>query len=79
MNRYTATFHTHLAAMLTERSLRNAGLEARMAPVPRALSSSCGTCVFYAAEDGSAALLDEDWEAVYLQTESGYVTLMQNN
>ena len=52
MNRYVATFHTHLSAMLTCRALTDAGLEARMAPVPRSISSSCGTCVrFECGED----------------------------
>ena len=66
MNYYIATFHTHLAALKSHRSLKAAGSTARMAPVPRKISSSCGTCVFYEAEDPSYALLDEDTEAVYV-------------
>lgn len=62
---YIATFHTHLAALKSHRSLKTAGHAARMAPVPRKISSSCGTCVFYEAEEPSYALLDEDTEAVY--------------
>ena len=49
MNRYIATFHTHLSALLTCQSLTAAGAEARMMPVPRKLSASCGTCVAYQA------------------------------
>lgn len=62
---YIATFHTHLAALKTHRSLTKAGFEARMAPVPRKISSSCGTCVFYHAAEPCYELLDEDTEAVY--------------
>ena len=51
MERYVATFHTHLAAMRTCAALKKDGLEAKLAPVPRRLSSSCGTCVFYQGED----------------------------
>ena len=49
MTDYLATFHTHLAALKTHRAMTAAGLTARMAPVPRKISSSCGTCVFYRA------------------------------
>ncbi len=65
MSDFIATFHTHLAALKTHRNLAKAGLTARMAPVPRKISSSCGTCVFYTAPDPSYALLDEDTEGVY--------------
>ena len=62
---YIATFHTHLAALKTYRSLTQAGHTARMAPVPRKISSSCGTCVFFSAQEPCYELLDEDTEAVY--------------
>ena len=65
MREFVATFHTHLAALKTHRSLKKLGVEARMAPVPRKISSSCGTCVFYRAEDPCYTSLDEDAEAVY--------------
>ena len=65
MNHYLATFHTHLAALKTHRSLQRQGVEARMSPVPRKISSSCGTCVQYYAEDMHKQCMDEDVEAVY--------------
>lgn len=69
---YVATFHTHLAALRSCRALQGAGHGgARMAPVPRSLSSSCGTCVFYQAEEPLLPLLDRDLEAVYRQDENG--------
>ena len=51
MSTYVATFYTHLSAQLSCKRLRSAGCEARMMPVPRALSSSCGTCVRYEGEE----------------------------
>lgn len=63
---YLATFHTHLAALKTHRSFAAAGIPARMAPVPRRISSSCGTCVFYSADDPCYNTLDADTEAVFL-------------
>lgn len=65
MTEYLATFHTHLAALKSHRALTAAGLTARMAPVPRKISSSCGTCVFYTADDPMESLLDCDTEAIY--------------
>ena len=74
--RYVATFHTHLSAMLSSRALQGAGISARLAPVPRQLSSSCGTCVFYEAEESHDALLDEDLERLYRQEAEGVYTLL---
>ena len=76
MKQYVATFHTHLSAMLTCRALTGEGLEARMAPVPRSISSSCGTCVFYTAPDLRRELLDEDAERVYEQQGEDYTLLL---
>ena len=60
MSTYVATFYTHLSAQLSCKRLRSAGCEARMMPVPRALSSSCGTCVRYEGEGAHRELLDAD-------------------
>ncbi len=65
MKQYLATFHTHLSALKTHRTLQKQGVEARMAPVPRKISSSCGTCVFYRAEDPCESSIDPDAEAIY--------------
>lgn len=65
MKQYLATFHTHLAALKTHRTLQKQGVEARMAPVPRKISSSCGTCVFYRAENACESSIDADAEAIY--------------
>lgn len=73
--RFLAAFHTHASAMLSARELRAAGAcGVRMAPVPRELSSSCGTCVLYEAEDALENRLDEDAEAVYTVTEKDGAT-----
>ncbi len=70
MNEYIATFHTHLAALRTHRTLTAKGIEARMAPVPRRISSSCGTCVFFQADEPCLLYMDEDTEAVYTLADS---------
>lgn len=77
MTRYIATFHTHLAALRSSRSLTSAGIAAQMTPVPRKLSSSCGTCVRYEGETPALELLDADAEAVYEDAE-GKCTLIHS-
>ena len=75
MTRYIATFHTHLAALRSSRSLTSAGIAAQMTPVPRKLSSSCGTCVRYESEAAALELLDADAEAVYEDAEGKYTLI----
>lgn len=77
MTDYVATFHTHLSALLTCRALTAAGFSARMAPVPRKLSSSCGTCVFYTGDGPGLELLDRDTERVYQVSGAGYVPISE--
>jgi len=78
MKEYIATFHTHLAALMTSRSLTTRGVKAKMMPVPRMLSSSCGTCVRYLAEDPNLSAMDEDVEAVYEKISTEEYTLLMN-
>ena len=65
MRQYVATFHTHLSALMTSRNLKGIGVDARMMPVFRKLSSSCGTCVVYTAQGPCLEQMDEDVERVY--------------
>lgn len=78
MQQYLATFHTHLSAMLSCQALQSEGLSARMTPVPRALSSSCGTCVRYSADGDQRRLLDQDLEAVYSDSDGTYTLIYQS-
>lgn len=73
-----ATFHTHFGALAFHKKLKALGDGAVMAPVPRCLSASCGTCVkFYRTFDPTWA--DEDLEAVYLREEDGGYRLLFEN
>ena len=76
MREYIATFHTHLSALMTSRALTNLGVRARMMPVPRKLSSSCGTCVRYMANQPHLDAMDEDVEGVYEKIGSEEYTLL---
>ena len=78
MREFIATFHTHLSALMTSRTLTEQGVQARMMPVPRKLSSSCGTCVRYLAEEAHLDAMDEDVEAVYEKIGKEEYTLLMN-
>ena len=70
---YVATFHTHLAALRSCNGITGA----RLAPVPRRLSSSCGTCALYEGEDPMLKCMDTDVEAVYRRTGDAFVLVHQ--
>ena len=63
---YIASFHTHADAIVSHRSLTGKGIAARMMPVPRKISSSCGTCIRYQAETDMLEHLNQDFEALYV-------------
>lgn len=66
MKEFIATFHTHADAIVAHRTLTEKAIDARMMPVPRKLSSSCGTCVRYSADESCAEeLKTADFETIY--------------
>ena len=70
---YIATFYSHFGAIRFKRLCRDAGIPAELMPVPRNLSSSCGTCVRYGGETPCpAAQYPEEVEQVVVVTEQGY-------
>lgn len=79
MRQYIATFHTHLAALMTCRNLNGKGVKAAMMPVPRKLSASCGTCVRYQAETAMLDAMDPDVENVYEIVGKEEYTLLWEN
>jgi hypothetical protein len=79
MTDFVASFHTHVSALMTDRALKQAGITSRMAPVPRKLSSSCGTCVLFTAPEPCQALLDADAERLWQITgPEQYILLWEN-
>ena len=70
---YIATFYSHFGAIRFKRLCRDAGMPAELMPVPRNLSSSCGTCVRYGGETPCpAGQYPEEVEQVVAVTEQGY-------
>lgn len=66
---WIATFYSHFGAVRYKQMCSLAGIPARLSPVPRDLSSSCGTCVRYTAEEPlmDPVHLDELEQIVQLQ------------
>lgn len=51
MEQYIATFFSHFGATRFKKNCVRNGLFAQVMPVPRSLSSSCGTCVKYSTAE----------------------------
>jgi len=47
MNKYIATFYSHFGAMSYYNAIKKQGISAKPMPVPRKVSASCGTCIYY--------------------------------
>lgn len=73
--KYLATFYTHFAAVRSQKSLAAAGVSGTLSPVPRCLSSSCGTCLRYKSDADCRELLAQDLEALYLDQDGIYPCL----
>lgn len=51
MKQYIATFFSHFGAVRFAHLCKERNWQATVRPVPRSLSSSCGSCVYFAAPD----------------------------
>ena len=69
---YIATFFSHFGAMQYKKICDKTGISARMMPVPRALSSSCGTCVRMEADSADVLPRPEEAEQLALEEADGY-------
>ena len=77
MNTYYATFFSHFGAVRFFRKLRETSFSAVIMPVPRELSSSCGTCVKFQSTNCDE-VLSEDIEHIFLDVDGVY-TLVKTN
>ncbi|MBQ3535116.1 MAG: DUF3343 domain-containing protein [Clostridia bacterium] len=59
MQTYIATFFSHFGAIRFSKQLKSEGIAAKLMPVPRRVSSSCGTCVKYEAASETAVHSDD--------------------
>ena len=68
---YLATFHTHYGANRFHKHCGKNLITAKMSPVPRELSSSCGVCVRFEAAHVPIMAEHEDMEQCYIIDENG--------
>ena len=70
MTSYLITFFTHYDAMQCVRKLAAKKIEATLSPVPRRLSSSCGTCARFSCDADPLTLPLGEFEQL-VREESG--------
>ncbi|MBR2372254.1 MAG: DUF3343 domain-containing protein [Clostridia bacterium] len=62
MKNYVATFYTHFGALKFNKDCKKLSVKSKQMPVPRVLSSSCGTCVSFETDDVATLLKQVDLE-----------------
>ena len=73
-----ATFFSHFGAMRCKKVCDKTGIPARMMPVPRMLSSSCGTCVRMEVENTEDIPRSDETEQIALEQDGGYRIIWTN-
>ena len=74
MGDFIATFFSHFGAMSFKKKCEKEGYPATIMPVPRNLSSSCGTCVRFETE-GEFPEKNEEIEQIVRIEDAGYVCM----
>ena len=73
-----ATFFSHFGAMRCKKACDKAGISARMMPVPRMPSSSCGTCVRMEVDNTEDIPRSDETEQIALEQADGYRIIWSN-
>lgn len=79
---YIMTFHTHFDALQYDRFLKKSGIKGRLQPVPRKLSSSCGTCVRFMTDKNAGeehVFTDHEFEKLFRLDGNGYVLIVDKD
>lgn len=76
---YIATFYSHFGAIRFKRESAGMIRNPRLMPVPRNLSSSCGTCVRFEADEDYQFAKDarEEIEQIVREADGRYVQIYQ--
>lgn len=78
MTEYIATFYSHFGAIRFKKGCEKKGLKTVIAPVPRTLSSSCGTCVrFQAGSEEAFPERNEELEQIVKVCEQEFISVYQ--
>jgi len=71
LNNYIATFFSHYDALTFFNLIKERDMAAKISPVPRKVSASCGTCVSFAS-DSIPTFQNCEIEAIYIETNGKY-------
>lgn len=80
MMMYIATFYSHFGAIRFKKICEKKGWQAKVMPVPRDLSSSCGTCVRYETMEEKFVLpvpMPEEVEQIVSVDDGGYTVIFR--
>ena len=77
MAHYIATFYTHYGAMKFFKEYKKRGVPAKLMPVPRSLSASCGVCVRFEAEKLSSLPDGYDLQDCYVIEKEKYIKIQE--
>ncbi|NBK26193.1 MAG: DUF3343 domain-containing protein [Spirochaetia bacterium] len=78
MKSFVATFFDHYGAVQFRTWCKQQDLNCVLQPVPRSLSSSCGTCAVFEASAWKTGYDPHQIEAIYEQQEGAYALLFRN-
>jgi|LSQX01.3.fsa_nt_gb hypothetical protein len=78
MTQFIATFHSQYGAVQFLKNARKNHIECRLAPVPRVLSSSCGTCAHYKNNDWNTGFVMKDLDTIYKTLPDKYERVFTN-
>lgn len=78
--KYIATFYSHFGAIRFKREAPEGVTNIELRPVPRNLSSSCGTSASFEADESFTFTGDptEEIEQIVAVTEGGYKTIYES-
>ena len=76
---YVITFFSHFGAISFNKAMKARGFASKMMPVPRAVSSSCGTGVRIEGESDISPFADEEVDRIFLKEGDVYSLVWQNH
>ena len=79
---YLVTFFTHFDAMSYQHSLNQLNIQGTLMPVPRKVSSSCGTCITFSTNNESPLESEfvqmENYAELFQIIDESYILLHKN-
>ena len=80
--KYLVTFFTHFDAMSYQHALNKLSIQGTLMPVPRKVSSSCGTCITFSTNENLPSERDltqlEGYAELFQICDESYILLHKN-